>query len=123
MKVEEKRKFLSKQKQCYGCYEVISQKHTARNCPRRRNCKICLEKHQTGLPGCKIRRKDEPYAIRTALGWCVFGPIKAECHNAVSCNWIAVVKVDSGKMAEHHFEIEKGCKDIGIKKYMRIKGS
>ena len=69
------------------------------------------------------RQNDEPYAIRTALGWCVFGPIKAECHNAVSCNWIAVVKVDSGKMAEHHFEREKGCKDIGIKKYMRIKGS
>ena len=23
------------------------------------------------------RQNDEPYAIRTALGWCVFGPIKA----------------------------------------------
>ena len=34
MKVEEKSKFLSKQKLCYGCYEVISPKHTERNCPR-----------------------------------------------------------------------------------------
>ena len=57
MTVEEKSKFLPKQKLCYGCYEVISPKHTARNCPRRRNCKICLAKHPTGLHGYKIRRK------------------------------------------------------------------
>ena len=58
MAVEERTKFLSKQKLCYGCYEVISPKHTARNCPRKRNCKICLAKHTTGLHGYKIRRKD-----------------------------------------------------------------
>ena len=58
MTVEERSKFLSKQKLCYGCYEVISSKHTARNYPRRRNCKICLAKHPTGLHGYKIRRKD-----------------------------------------------------------------
>ena len=58
MTVEERSKFLSKQKLCYGCYEVISPKYTARNCPRRRNCKICLAKHPTGLHGHKIRRKD-----------------------------------------------------------------
>ena len=34
MTVEERSKFLSKQKLCYGCYEVISPKYTARNCPR-----------------------------------------------------------------------------------------
>ena len=34
MTVEERSKFLSKQKLCYGCYEVISSKYTARNCPR-----------------------------------------------------------------------------------------
>ena len=300
MTVEEKSKFLPKQKLCYGCYEVISPKHTARNCPRRRNCKICLAKHPTGLHGYKIRRKDdskdgydpgktaknncanikngqcesvrtgevlsmcvvpvkvrhknsdkdikafamvdtcsqgtfittslmeqlnisgmqtfiniktlighqkkssyiveglyiskttvsdgnpkwiklpsafskkeipvdsceiattrklkkwdylekiskelgdnedisvdlliganclealepvefiprqndEPYAIRAALGWCTVGPIKAQCHNIVSCNRTAVIKADSGKMTEHHFEIEKGCENIGVK--------
>ena len=61
------------------------------------------------------RRNDRPYAIRTGLGWCVVGPIKAQCHNAVSCNRIAVIKADSGTMGEHHFEIEKGCEDIGVK--------
>ena len=60
------------------------------------------------------RQNDGPYAIRTAVGWCVVGLIKAQCHNAVSCNQIAVIKADSGKMAEHYFEIEKGCEDIGV---------
>ena len=35
MTVDEKSIFLSKQKLWYGCYEAISPKHTARNCPRR----------------------------------------------------------------------------------------
>ena len=58
MTVEERSKFLSKQKLRYVCYESISP-NTARNCPRRRNCKICLAKHSTGLHGYKIRRKDD----------------------------------------------------------------
>ena len=57
MTVEERSKFLSKQKLCYGCYETISPKHTVRNCPRRRNCKICLAKHPTLLHGYKIGGK------------------------------------------------------------------
>ena len=61
------------------------------------------------------RQNDRPYAIRTGLRWCAVGPIKAQCHNAVSCNRIAVIKADSGTMAEHHFEIEKGYEDIGVK--------
>ena len=58
MTVEERSKSLSMQKLCYGCYEVSSPKHTARNCPRR-NCKICLAKHPTGLHGYKIRSKND----------------------------------------------------------------
>ena len=59
MTVGERGKFLSKQKLCYSCYEVISPKHSARNCQGQRNCKICLVKHPTGLHGYKIRRKDD----------------------------------------------------------------
>ena len=65
------------------------------------------------------RQNYGPYAIRTTLGWYIVGPIKAECHNVVSCNRIAVIKADSGKMAEHHFEIEKGCEDIGAKEMLK----
>ena len=60
------------------------------------------------------RQNDGPCTIRTSLGWCVVGPIKAQCHNAVSCNWITVIKDDSEKIAEHHFEIEKGYEYIGV---------
>ena len=49
----------------------------------------------------------------------VIGPIKAQCHIVVSCNRLAVIKADSGKMAEHHFEIEKGCEDIGEKEMLK----
>ena len=51
MAIDEGSKLLSKENLCYGFYEVISPKHTIRNCPRRRNCKICLAKHPTGLHG------------------------------------------------------------------------
>ena len=46
MTAEEKSKFLTKQKLCYGYYEVISPKHTTWNCPTR-------------LHGYKIRRKGD----------------------------------------------------------------
>ena len=55
------------------------------------------------------RQNDGPYTIRTALSWFVVGSIKAQCHNVVSCN----------RIAEYHFEIEKGCKDIGVKEMLK----
>ena len=55
--VKECRKFLTKQKLCCGCYEEISSTNTARNCPKRRECKICLGKHPTGLHGLKFSSK------------------------------------------------------------------
>ena len=57
MVVKECRKFLTKQRLCYGCYEEISSPPTARNCPKRRECKICLGKHPTGLHGLKFSSK------------------------------------------------------------------
>ena len=57
MVVKERSKFLTKQKLCYGCYEEISSTHTARNCPKRRECKICLGKHPAGLHGFKFSSK------------------------------------------------------------------
>ena len=65
------------------------------------------------------RQNDGSYAIRTALGWCVVGPLKAQCYNVASCNQIVVIKADSAKMAEHHFEIEKGCEDIDVKEMLK----
>ena len=67
--------------------------------------------------GTSLGRPGDQYLL-AGLVWCVVGPIKAQCHNIVSCNLIVVIKADSGKMAEHHFEIDKGCEGIdppGIK--------
>ena len=47
--VEERSKFLYKEKLCYGCYMPISTNHSARTCNQRRTCGICNEKHPTGL--------------------------------------------------------------------------
>ena len=44
-------KVLFKNKLCYGCYGCISRDHSARNCKQQRSCKICKEKHPTGLHG------------------------------------------------------------------------
>ena len=55
--MKERSTFLTKQKLCYGCYEETSSAHTARNCPKRRECKICLGKHPTGLHEFKFSSK------------------------------------------------------------------
>ena len=55
--VEDRSKFLAKNKLCYGCYTAISSGHNARSCKQRRVCTICKEKHPTGLHGYKHPRK------------------------------------------------------------------
>ena len=41
----------------YGCYGCISKDHSARNCKQQRSCKICNEKHPTGLHGFKLKKE------------------------------------------------------------------
>ena len=48
---------LLKNKLCYGCYVCISKDHSARNCKQQRSCKICNEKHATGLHGFKLKKE------------------------------------------------------------------
>ena len=53
-------------------------------------------------------RNDGPYAQRTKLGWCIVGPIINKSSNkSVKCNHIAVKDVISGKVASHHFKIDR----------------
>ena len=58
MVVAGRSKVLPKRKLCDRCYEIISPKHTACNCPKRRICKICLGKHPTGSHGFQYKKKD-----------------------------------------------------------------
>ena len=61
--VDERSKYLSTKKFCYGCLKPISKTHTARNCNQRRACKVCNEKHPTSLHGFKLEKKTNQGAV------------------------------------------------------------
>ena len=49
--VEDRTKVLFRNKLFHGCYACISKDYSTRNCKQQRSCKICKEKHPTGLYG------------------------------------------------------------------------
>ena len=53
-----------------------------------------------------------PYTFRTALRWCVVGPMKTQQLDLISCNRIGVMKASPQDTAEHQFEIEKKLKNL-----------
>ena len=57
-----------------------------------------------------------PYALETALGWCVVGPIEdnGKGKKVINCNRIAVEDIGTKKVAAQHFQIESQVKDTGI---------
>ena len=55
--VEDRSKVSFKNKLCCGCYGCISKDHSARNCKQQRSCRICKEKHPTGLHGFKPKKE------------------------------------------------------------------
>ena len=63
-------------------------------------------------------QENGPYAIRTALGWCVIGPIDMKDGKIISCNRIAVTVASKGGTARHHFAIEDKCQEVGIQEML-----
>ena len=59
------------------------------------------------------------YAIRTALGWCVIGPIDVKDGRAISCNWIAVTEASIGGFAIENKYQEVGIQEMLMKLYMQ----
>ena len=51
--IEERRRFLFKNRLCFCCYKPTSTEHMAKNCKERRQCRICRAEHPTGLHGYK----------------------------------------------------------------------
>ena len=47
--MEERSKFLSKNKLCYGRLKTVRKEHNAKTCSSRRSCKVCNGKHVTIL--------------------------------------------------------------------------
>ena len=65
--VDEKSKYLSMKKLCYGCLKPISKTHTARNCNQCRICKICNKKYSASLHGFKLEKKTKEGAANDTL--------------------------------------------------------
>ena len=61
-----------------------------------------------------------PFAQRTALGWCIVGPLtNAEQHmSTLRCNRIAVVDSPSNKIAQHFFGVEETVKDNDLSRML-----
>ena len=55
--VEERRKTLARKKLRHGCYTQITADHNARTCKTQRTCRICNQKHRTGLHGYISKKK------------------------------------------------------------------
>ena len=51
LSVDERKKFLFKNRLCFCCYEATNKDHFAKTCKKRRKCEICREEHPTGLHG------------------------------------------------------------------------
>ena len=54
--LQERSKLIFKKKLCYGCIQEIKKNHNAKNCSKRRFCKVCSGKHPTILHG-YVRKK------------------------------------------------------------------
>ena len=65
-----------------------------------------------------LRQENGPYSIRTALGWCVIGPINMKNRKTILYNQIAVTEASSGGTARHHFAIEDKRQDVAIQEML-----
>ena len=54
--MEERSKFLFKNKLCYGCLKTVTKEHNAKTCSSRIYCKVCNGKHVATLLGYLIKK-------------------------------------------------------------------
>ena len=57
--LQEKRRLLFDHKLSYGCSSPVSASHNARNCKKRKECKVCKKRHSTSLHGYKTEKPKE----------------------------------------------------------------
>ena len=59
-------------------------------------------------------KEDEPYGIKTHLGWSIVGATNIEDSNDVSCNFITTVpdhlKLESSHTNSVHYAMKTSCK-------------
>ena len=61
LSVNERSRYLAKNKLCFGCYDPISSNHSAKTCSKRIICKECKNYHPTARHGYQYKKqKNEP---------------------------------------------------------------
>ena len=56
--VNERSRYLAKNKICFGCYDPISSDHLAKTCTKRIICKECKNYHPTALLGYQYKKQN-----------------------------------------------------------------
>ena len=89
--VEERSRTLTKKKLCYGCHMLITADHNATTCSNRRICKICNQKHLTGLHGLVPKRKGRNNSATTSAAH----PTENDCLGANSVLVVSNADMDA----------------------------
>lgn len=55
---------------------------------------------------------DEPYAVKSLLGWYVNGPVNRNVGESMTCNRIIASTISFGNRAEAYVTIEREVKEI-----------
>ena len=74
------------------------------------NCPNAIKPKQV-IPG----RSNDPYAIRTLLGWGIIGPVTGSTNKEdldISCHRVAVKEIGSEELSSHGFVVETLVKEI-----------
>ena len=68
------------------------------------NCPNAIKPKQV-IPG----RSNDPYAIRTLLGWGIIGPVTGSTNKEdldISCHRVAVKEIGSEELSSHGFVVD-----------------
>ena len=59
-----------------------------------------------------LGKGDDPYAIRTLLGWGIIGPIQENTDDPARCNRIVTCDISASKPSNHAFSVESRGKEV-----------
>ena len=67
-------------------------------------------------------RNDDPYAMKTVLGWCIVGPVsyRNQSEGEILCNRTAMMEAGSKKVSRYYFAAENKLKpDDDVKSMLK----
>ena len=66
--VNERSRYLAKNKLCFGCYDPITSKHSAKTCTKRITFKECKNYHLTALHGYQYKKENNAQWEKMMMG-------------------------------------------------------